>query len=218
MFPGRYRLQFKMFFLVILSNYAYLHDLRYNCTMSHHLLFICGGAWSGKSDQALAHAHDAKNVAWIGTAAPTFPDLNKQIEYLKASRPRHWKTIDAPFSLPEAISNAHQKNPDSLLVIDSVSQWLGNEIAKLAPRYDESQLFDCLSREIEELSATLTACLASQSLIVVSSDFGQSPPPQDPMIRTLRMTVGLANKMIAAISHKAEFMMAGIVISTKVKT
>lgn len=183
--------------------------------MSHDLLFICGGAWAGKTERASSIACTHEHVVWIGTAAHTLPDLSHHIEQLKSRRPEHWAIVDAPFNLAEAIKTARMKNPGSVLVIDSVSQWVSNEIAKRSGRTDERQLQDSLAFDLDELISIIRDSMLSAPVIAVSSDFGSALPPQEPAVRVLRKTVGHANQSLSALAGRTEIMMAGIVICTK---
>lgn len=121
-------------------------------------------------------------------------------------------TYDCPFDLVDELIKTRKKHPNALVIIDSISQWLGNEIAKLSNKHDEQQLVGAVEREIEDLCLFLARDLGP--LIVVSSDFGASPPPQDQATRVLRMCTGHANQAISNLADHIELMMAGVVFSS----
>lgn len=121
-------------------------------------------------------------------------------------------TYDCPFDLVDELIKTRKKHPNALLIIDSISQWLANETAKLSNKHDEQQLVGAVEREIEDLCVFLSK--DEGPLIVVSSDFGASPPPQDQAIRVLRMCNGRANQAISTLADRIELMMAGVVFST----
>lgn len=183
--------------------------------MTPSILFICGGAWSGKSRRAQELALTAPEVVWVGTASSSIPKIQAQVSTLKASRPKHWITIDSPLNLPSNLVEIHKKNPPSLVVIDSISQWISNEVAKHSTRYDQEQLEEKLRLDVDDLCTIIKEIATSQSLILVSSDFGQSIPPADPLGRTMRMLVGQANQEVASLVNKIEIMMAGVVVLEK---
>lgn len=184
--------------------------------MKERLLFISGGSWSGKTERASKLASQAEDVVWIGTAAPSTREFADRINLLKSSRPPHWITYDSPFDLAEALSNARKNHPHALIVIDSVSQWLGNEIARSSGKLDEQQLSEAVARDVEEFSHMLSRDRGA--IIVVSSDFGASPPPQEQAARVLRMCVGRANQSVARVADHVELMMSGIVFSSSSKS
>ena len=183
--------------------------------MTHELMFICGGAWSGKTSRAVKLADSHPNVVWLGTASPALPLLKERVQTLQAERPRHWQHIESPFDLPEAVTKAHQEDTNSIFVIDSLSQWISNEIAKKSSRMDDRQLLDTINRDIDDCVNAITNCLAKRPVIIVSADFGQSMPPQIAADRTLRMCVGGSNTRFAMISDRMEVVMAGVVIYHK---
>lgn len=190
-------------------------NLNYHHNMTHELMLICGGAWSGKTARAVSLASAHPNVTWLGTASDALPMIKERVDALRAERPRHWRHIEAPFDLAEAVTKEHLEDHNSLLVIDSLSQWISNEIAKRSSRMDERQLLDTMHRDIDDFVSVITKCLAKRPVIVVSADFGQSMPPQIAADRTLRMCVGTSNTRLANISAAMEVVFAGVVIYTK---
>lgn len=183
--------------------------------MTIDLLFICGGAWSGKTARATHLASRHSEIVWLGTAANTVYGINERVEMLKAARPRTWVNVDTPFDLPTAFSDARKRYPNALIIIDSVSQWIGNEIAKMSTKHDEWQLAEAITRDIDDFCSLLER--SNRPVIVTSSDFGQSPPPQEPSSRVLRMCTGRTNQRLSALANVVELMMAGIVYSTTTK-
>jgi adenosylcobinamide kinase/adenosylcobinamide-phosphate guanylyltransferase len=184
--------------------------------MKAKLLFISGGSWSGKTGRATQMASSREDVVWLGTALPTSPSTSERIATLKAQRPQTWATVDTPFDLTNSFLSARKQHPQSLIIIDSVSQWIGNEIAKRSSKHDEEQLANILLRDTDELCHHIHQ--DPGPIIMVSSDFGTSPPPQDAALRILRMVTGRANQAIADVSNQVELMMAGVVFSTTMKT
>jgi adenosylcobinamide kinase/adenosylcobinamide-phosphate guanylyltransferase len=141
--------------------------------------------------------------------------IKERVEQLQAERPKHWRHIESPFDLPEAIAEAHKADKNSLFVIDSLSQWISNEIARKSGLTDDRQLLDSMSRDIDDCVKVITNCLATRPVIVVSADFGQSMPPQIAADRALRMFVGTSNTRLAEISGAMEVILAGVVIYKK---
>ena len=183
--------------------------------MAANISLILGGAWSGKTARAQQLASEHHQVLWIGTATETLPELADHIRTLRASRPAHWHHISAPFDLIEALRDASESNPATFIVIDSISQWISNMIARSAARHDDQQVASIITRDVEELCETLSRHSRREQILAVSSDFGQSMPPQESHQRILRRSVGQANVQLAALSKTTEIMMAGVVIFSK---
>ena len=99
-----------------------------------------------------------------------------------------------------------------MIVIDSFSQWISNEMASKSNRYDEQQLLELCRREADDFFSEIEATAKSNSILVVSADFGQSLAPQDSAQRIIRMCVGMTNAKLGSISTSAELIQAGFVI------
>jgi adenosyl cobinamide kinase/adenosyl cobinamide phosphate guanylyltransferase len=180
--------------------------------MKSEILFITGGSWSGKTNRALALASAFERVAWLGTAVANLPGISSRVETIKSSFRPGWCGIDAPLELSRIYNQVAAKDSSTLIVIDSISQWISNEIARLASKHDEQQIAAAIMRDAEDLCLNIRE--RQQLTIVVSSDFGQSVPPQDAGARLLRMCTGKTNQLLSAIAHRTEIMMAGVVFSS----
>jgi adenosylcobinamide kinase/adenosylcobinamide-phosphate guanylyltransferase len=183
--------------------------------MSLNLFLILGGAFSGKTKRAAEVASAYSCVNWIGTAVETLPELSDHIQTLRADRPAHWTHTSAPFDLPDALRAAADRPPTDVIVIDSISQWISNQVARSAPRHDEQQICSLIDRDTEELCDILRQTTELKKIVVVSSDFGQSLPPQDSLQKILRRSLGLANTKLAALSKNMELLTAGVVVFAK---
>jgi adenosylcobinamide kinase / adenosylcobinamide-phosphate guanylyltransferase len=180
--------------------------------MNHDVQLIFGGAWSGKTARAEVLAKSYDHVAWIGTASRSMPEMDEHIKALQSARPKHWQHFDSPLNLTDTLRNTQKSSASGLIVIDSVSQWLSNEIAQKAARHDDRQLIEILRHESDEFVEMLQGCARTHALLIVSADFGQSLAPQDSAQRTLRRCVGTTNIRIGALSKTVELIQAGFVI------
>ncbi len=180
--------------------------------MKHGVQLILGGAWSGKTARAefLARAH--VRALWIGTGSRALPELDSHIKSLQAGRPPNWVQIDSPLNLVATLQDIKKQLDNSLLVIDSFSQWICNEVAHKAARHDDKQLMDLCKYEAEEFFSEIESLAKTNSILVVSADFGQSLPPHDAGQRAIRMCVGMTNARLGSISSSAELMQAGFTI------
>jgi adenosyl cobinamide kinase/adenosyl cobinamide phosphate guanylyltransferase len=183
--------------------------------MDAHISLILGGAWSGKTDRAQQIASEHHHVLWIGTSTETLPEIADHIRTLRARRPAHWQHVAAPFDLTDALRYALKSETKTFVVIDSISQWISNLIARSATRYDEQQVANIIARDVEDLCELLTRHRRTDQILIVSSDFGQSLPPEDSHQRLLRRSVGQSNAQLAALSKTIEIMIAGVVMLSK---
>ncbi|PKM92604.1 MAG: bifunctional adenosylcobinamide kinase/adenosylcobinamide-phosphate guanylyltransferase, partial [Elusimicrobia bacterium HGW-Elusimicrobia-4] len=67
------------------------------------IIFILGGARSGKSSYAIELAKKEKNVLFIATAKPSDSEMKERIEKHKKSRPKNFKTVEIEKELSEIL-------------------------------------------------------------------------------------------------------------------
>ena len=184
----------------------------YNDNMKQELHLIFGGAWSGKTARAETLARSYSQVIWIGTGARTIPDMDEHIRSLQAGRPNHWQHIESPLDLIPKLKEIRKKADHCLIVIDSFSQWISNEIAHRSNRHDDRQLMEIGKHESDEFFSEIESASKSNSILVISADFGQSLPPQDAAQRTIRMCVGTTNARLGSMARTTELIQSGFVI------
>ena len=69
------------------------------------LIFILGGARSGKSDYALERARQLAGdepVLFIATAQAGDGEMSERISRHRGERPDHWQTLEAPLDVAAA--------------------------------------------------------------------------------------------------------------------
>ena len=91
--------------------------------MSAH--FLLGGARSGKSALAQRLAEEsALPVTVIVTGEPRDAEMAERIARHRRERPAHWRTVEAPFALADAL-RAHAA-PGRFVLVDCLTLWLSN--------------------------------------------------------------------------------------------
>jgi adenosyl cobinamide kinase/adenosyl cobinamide phosphate guanylyltransferase len=178
-------------------------------------IFVTGGAYAGKTARACALASEFDQVLWIGTSSETTPELKSHIEAMRSQRPQHWQHVSAPLNLPEILCKYLASPLFEIAVIDSTSQWIANSIAVNDGRYDEAQLQNILTRDCNDLLDAASDFAKHHSLIIVSSDFGASVPPENLPQRLLRKYVGTINQQLAKQSASVEILASGLIIYKK---
>ena len=93
--------------------------------MSNEIIFIIGGARSGKSSFALNEASNIKGQkAYIATAEALDDEMRERIEKHKKARGNDWNTYEEPVKISDVLSDI--KNKYSIIVIDCLTIWLSN--------------------------------------------------------------------------------------------
>ncbi|WP_133650781.1 bifunctional adenosylcobinamide kinase/adenosylcobinamide-phosphate guanylyltransferase [Paraburkholderia flava] len=178
--------------------------------ISRDLTFVLGGARSGKSAHAEQLASDsARPVTYIATArlAADDDEFAARIAHHRERRPAHWRIVEAPLDLAEAIAEADA--PDGCVLVDCLTLWLAN---LLCPPDGDPALADSAAR-----FAALDATLANVAgkVIVVSNEIGLGVVPLGAATRAYVDELGRLNQRVAALSRDVTMMIAGLPLALK---
>lgn len=175
--------------------------------MKNKIVFITGGARSGKSSFALREAEKIEgHKAYIATAQALDAEMKERISKHKDERGADWDTFEEPLKVSEIISGVESKY--SVLVLDCLTLWLSNLICGN---------MDC-SREIDGLIAVLEDLRQktnNSQLFIVSNEVGMGIVPENELARRFRDMAGFLNQKAAEIANEAYLVTAGIPIKIK---
>jgi adenosylcobinamide kinase / adenosylcobinamide-phosphate guanylyltransferase len=170
------------------------------------LIFIIGGARSGKSRYAVELAKKAgRRPAFIATAAARDKEMMERIRLHKASRPRGWKLFEEPRDISAAVRKAG--SVCDCILIDCLGLWVSNLLMDNAKDKE-------IERKKKEFISSIFKTEAA-TVIVVSNDVGAGIVPADPVSRRFRDLLGLANQAAAKAADEVIFMQAGIPVKIK---
>ena len=163
------------------------------------LIFVTGGARSGKSSFALEKALElgGDDVTFVATAERSDDEMVDRIARHQLERPTMWRTIEAP-------REVHLTDLKSRVVLlDCLSLFVSN------------LLLDGIEEEtiLERVRHTFDS--RTQTLIVVSNEVGMGLVPEYPLGRQFRDVLGRANQLVARASTQAFFLVAGIPLRLK---
>jgi adenosylcobinamide kinase/adenosylcobinamide-phosphate guanylyltransferase len=162
---------------------------------------ILGGVRSGKSRLAERLAVDSGlPVSYIATARADDAEMQARIQHHQASRPGHWRTVEAPLALAAALQREASAEPVRLILVDCLTLWLTNLLLDADPA--------CLARERAALLAVLPQ-LPSE-LILVSNETGLGIVPLGELTRRYCDEAGRLHQEIAAVSERVIFTIAGL--------
>ncbi|MBX3000576.1 MAG: bifunctional adenosylcobinamide kinase/adenosylcobinamide-phosphate guanylyltransferase [Caldilineaceae bacterium] len=180
------------------------------------LIFILGGARSGKSDYALELAQQMAGdapVLFIATAQTGDGEMAERIVRHRAERPDHWQTLEAPLKIGELWRAQVEGSSTQLRVaiLDCVTLLVSNVLfaeGSDPETEDEATVHARLRAEIDLILAAQRelAC----TLIVVSNEVGLGIVPLGRINRLYRDLIGRANRRLAAAADQAIFLVAGI--------
>ena len=166
------------------------------------IVFITGGARSGKSSFALKQASCIfGKKAYIATAEALDEEMRKRIEDHREQRGKEWDTFEEPLMIAEVINKIGDRY--ETLVLDCLTLWLSNIM--------HSDL--SIEAEIESL---ISALLSHQtSVFIVSNEVGLGIVPENEMARKFRDMAGLLNQKIAGAADEVYIVVAGIPLRIK---
>jgi len=172
--------------------------------MVNGLVFVVGGARSGKSAHALelASSRPGRKV-YIATAQALDAEMAERIEAHRRERGSAWETVEEPLEVGAAVSSA---SAAGVVVLDCLTLWLTNLIGS---GMDDSGV----RKKAAALAAT---CSSSASVVIaVSNEVGLGLVPDNPLARRFRDLSGRMNQEMASRAAEAWFVSSGIPLRLK---
>lgn len=175
------------------------------------LIFILGGARSGKSGFALKLAESIKGKRlYIATAEALDYEMAKRIKKHKKERGNNWSTIEEPINISDVIKK--NKGCDVIL-LDCLTLWVSNLMHREARSKGQGARG---GRTLQKITDLISACKkAKVSIIIVSNEVGLGIVPDNPLARQFRDIAGFANQKIADAAGEVYFMVSGIPLKIK---
>lgn len=166
------------------------------------VIFICGGARSGKSRKALELALAIEErPAFIATGEALDGEMAERIARHRAERGGRFETVEAPRDVAAALSSLAARKA---IVVDCLTLWLSNVM--LPEDLD-------VEAECARLAGALERCPAT--VIVVSNEVGCGIVPENALARRFRDEMGRLNTRIAALAEEVYWMVCGCELRMK---
>lgn len=174
--------------------------------MHKRILFITGGARSGKSIYALKDASEISGKkAYLATAEALDEEMRDRIENHKKQRGKDWDTYEEPLRIAEVIRKAGGKY--TVIIVDCLTLWLSNIMhAGLNIRQETENLIETL-RNTDNISR----------IYIVSNEVGMGIVPENEMARKFRDMAGVLNQKVAEVADEVYLIAAGIPMKIKDK-
>lgn len=169
------------------------------------IIFILGGARSGKSTYALDLARkNKKKVAFIATCQVLDKEMAQRIKFHKKARPRNWQTFEEPCKVSGLLNKIGAKF--EVILIDCLTLLVSNLMLKGLKE-------DAIKEEVNNLLFALNKIKAKA--IIVSNEVGMGIVPNNKLGRDFRDIAGRMNQIVAAKSDNVIFLVSGIPIELK---
>jgi adenosylcobinamide kinase/adenosylcobinamide-phosphate guanylyltransferase len=166
------------------------------------LLFVLGGARSGKSRYALSRAEALSgDLVFVATAQALDNEMDSRIARHREERGPRWRTIEEPFDLAAVVRSEAGRN--RVLLIDCLTLWASNLMLA--------------DRDMDAATGALVAALsdAQGPVILVANEVGLGIVPDNALARRFRDVAGIVNQAVAACVDEAMFMAAGLPMRLK---
>ena len=167
------------------------------------ITLITGGIKSGKSSRALSLVIENKwplPVSFIATAESPDAETRERIRRHQEERAALglFRTIEEPLRLDTALVGTEYA------VIDCIPMWVNNLIY-----HKREAEFDTI---LDGVEAALRSC---RGCVIVTNETGLGNIPFDAETRRFNMLLAAANKRLAAVADRVEFMVSGLVLTVK---
>lgn len=168
------------------------------------LIFVLGGAASGKSQVALDLAGKLGPRAFVATGQALDREMKVRIARHQATRASDWETAEVPADLAEWFSSNSQQY--QTIVLDCLTLWLSNlkgrrlnDLAVVAATVD-------LLRAIRTTKALV---------VIVSNELGLGLVPATKAVRGFRDLAGRVNQQVAAEADEVYLTVSGLPLRLK---
>jgi adenosylcobinamide kinase / adenosylcobinamide-phosphate guanylyltransferase len=184
------------------------------------VVFITGGARSGKSTFAEKLLDGVDDVLYIATAVPSDEEMVERIRQHVIRRNSRWHTVEAYSDLEKII--CEKSAACKAVLIDCVTIMVTNLMFN-NPHidWDTISISDCAVIESninQEIDGLLKGAERfNGTVIIVSNEIGMGIVPATPMSRHFRDIAGRVNQRIAASALEAYMLVSGIPLKIKGK-
>jgi len=161
-----------------------------------HLIFVLGGASSGKSQVAIDLAGKTRRRAFVATGQALDGEMKQRIARHRASRPASWTTAEVPVKLAEWLDREGSKYQS--IVVDCLTLWLSNIGLATEAR---------CTRNVAELLRTMRKVPAR--VVMVSNELGMGLVPVGRSVRRFRDLAGKVNQLVAAEADEVYVVVSG---------
>jgi len=164
------------------------------------IIFIVGGARSGKSSFALkkAKVYGGK-IAFIATCVPKDREMKKRVARHKEIRPNNWQTFENPKDISKTLFRIG--SDFDTIVIDCLTLLLSEYMLRGLGQTGIEKKFNDMVDSLKKIK--------SRS-IVVSNEVGLGIVPGNKLARDFRDIAGRINQLMASNSDEVFFTVSGI--------
>ncbi len=170
----------------------------------NELIFIVGGARSGKSDLALKFCRTLTPRAFVATAEPLDREMASRIQKHQRRRRGQWTTVEIPVEISHWFRTKGRNYQG--VIVDCLTLWLNNILAKKTLHRKFPSLLKDWLQAVRNVPGRV---------IVISNEVGFGIVPGDPLTRHFRDLAGQMNQRVASAADEVYFVVSGIPLRLK---
>lgn len=171
-------------------------------TMAAIIIYISGGARSGKSSYAQKLALEkSRNPVYVATAKNWGGDFDDRIKRHQKDRDKRWTNFEEQRKVSKLALDGRT------VVIDCVTLWLTNFF--MDTKQDIESTLQLFKEEVDALSKI------NAQLIFISNELGMGLHAETETGRKFTDLQGWANQYLASKSNQAFFMVSGLPLQLK---
>jgi adenosyl cobinamide kinase/adenosyl cobinamide phosphate guanylyltransferase len=176
------------------------------------LILFLGGARAGKSTRAVRLAEERERssgseVCFIATAQALDEDMSARIGRHQTERPAHWRTIEEPYQLDEALRLTGEAG---VVIVDCLTLFVSNWLL----RYEDKNQCERVVRQIT-FDFLEMAQSRRQTIICVSNEVGLGVVPETRLGRIFRDLLGRVNQDFSQAVDEVYLLVAGLSLQLK---
>jgi adenosylcobinamide kinase / adenosylcobinamide-phosphate guanylyltransferase len=169
------------------------------------IIFITGGARSGKSSYALQlEENSRKKKIFMATCIPHDREMKQRVSQHKKNRTLSWKTVEAGEQLLACLKQ-HAAD-DRFILIDCLTLYISYLLV-------QGQDKEAIRARVKKLC--FVARRAKAVVCIVSNEVGMGLVPENKLGRDFRDLAGFCNQIVAEAADEAYFLVSGIALRLK---
>ncbi len=170
------------------------------------LIFISGGARSGKSSYALQRAEEhSGELLYLATGAADDSEMAERIARHQQERGPRWQTVEEPLEIGRALVRSSPGK--SVAILDCVTLWVTNLL--LQENCSEQEILGRVNTFLEQVHPL------DMSVYIITNEVGQGIVPENDLARLFRDIAGRVNQRLAAGADEAWVVISGLPLQLK---
>lgn len=178
--------------------------MKKTCRGRSKLIFVLGGAASGKSQLALDLAGERGPRAFVATGQALDREMKVRIKRHQATRSSDWETAEVPMELARWFI-AKGTNYQAI-TLDCLTLWLSNLKGQ---RLRDSAISDATAGLLLAIRET------NARVVIVSNELGLGLVPATKPVRAFRDLAGRVNQQVAAEADEVYLAVSGLPLRLK---